>query len=133
MVDLVLSELDFNFFFGAPLPGTCMGSRISLNSSRSTSGACGSTGPYILPSFAPTFGMITWYKLCTKLLKQFEFSNKEEMKKLGRRMRWHFKRKVDQYAGEFAATSCSRTCFVTSRIFRNVLKSKNVDFKKISW
>jgi hypothetical protein len=30
-------------------------------------------------------------------LKQFEFSNKEEMKKLGRRMRWHFKRIVDQY------------------------------------
>ena len=55
---LVLSELDFNFFFGAPLLGTVMGSKTSLNSSQSTSGTYGNTGPYILPSFVPTFGRI---------------------------------------------------------------------------
>ena len=53
-----LLEVDFSFFLGAPLPGTCKGSNTSLMSSQSASGACGSTGPYILPSFAPTFGRI---------------------------------------------------------------------------
>ena len=40
------------------MPGTCMGSKTSLMSSQSASGAYGSTGPYILPSFAPTFSRI---------------------------------------------------------------------------
>ena len=59
VLDLLAVEVDdFSIFFRAPLPGTCMGSKTSLMSSQSASGACGNTGPYMLPSFAPTFGRI---------------------------------------------------------------------------
>ena len=89
MVDLVLSELDFNFFFGDPLPGTVMGSRTSLNSSQSTSGTYGNTGPYILPSFAPAVGTITTASCSrTRLVRSYASVERDAMKAAARLRLW---------------------------------------------
>ena len=55
-LDFFVFEIDFKFFFGAPLPDTCKGSSTLLNATESTSGAYDSTGPYLLPLLSPPFG-----------------------------------------------------------------------------